>query len=136
MLSIGKVALSGCFGLLLSSSGVIAFAPRIHLIQEHRAHKASALSLIPSPSSLEFRSETLSGAFTRQTRVFGSSKSEVVPGVGDEGCALPSPSMVNTLPLNTQLAVVLGYCLALYGGTVGLVTGEHFFLSVLFMQYS
>ena len=32
-------------------------------------------------------------------------ESVIVQGVGDEGCALPSPSRVNTLPESLQAAV-------------------------------
>ena len=119
---IGKVVLFGCLALNLSGSGVTAFTPHRHIISERRP----ALKLIPSSSSFGRGTGALVGARNhRQTAAFGSFNSKVVPGVGDEGCALPSPSMVNTLPVNSQLAVVVGYCLALYGGTVGLVTGKY-----------
>ena len=119
MSSIGKVVLLGCLSLQLSRSGVTAFAPHRHIISDRRP----VLKLIPSTGA------PIGARDHRQTAVFGSSNSKVVPGVGDEGCALPSPSMVNTLPVNSQLAVVLGYCLALYGGSVGLVTGKYLIAS-------
>jgi uncharacterized membrane protein len=43
--------------------------------------------------------------------------SEVIQGVGDNGCALPSPSRINTLSLPIQFTVFSSVFLALFVGT-------------------
>jgi uncharacterized membrane protein len=58
-----------------------------------------------------------------RAELFGSSRPDAIPGIGDDGCAMPSLSKVNTLSVRTQGLVFFGCCLALYGGTVGLVSG-------------
>lgn len=45
----------------------------------------------------------------------------IVPGIGDEGCMLESPSGINTLSEPAQAAVVLGYFVVLFCGTLGLI---------------
>lgn len=59
---------------------------------------------------------------TVQLNMFGkkqaSPKKEVVQGVGPEGCALPSPSRVNTLPQEVQATIVLGLFAALGSASV------------------
>ena len=72
-----------------------------------------------------------STSVNRGMRLSGSGKSEIIPGIGDEGCALPSPSGVNMLPLTTQTAVVFGIFLGLYAGTVGVVSGKNILFLLL-----
>jgi len=55
----------------------------------------------------------------------------VVEGVGEEGCALPSTSGINTLPEPTQAAVVLAIYVGLGVGTVALSS----FLDYITNQY-
>ncbi len=44
-------------------------------------------------------------------------------GIGDEGCKLPAPSMVNTLPLPAQAGVFFAIYAGLYFSTMLLVSG-------------
>lgn len=55
----------------------------------------------------------------------GNSPSIVEQGVGIEGCQLPSPSGVNTLPLPAQASVFVGVYGLLYILTAGLVSLFH-----------
>ena len=55
----------------------------------------------------------------------------VVEGVGEEGCALPSTSGINTLPEPTQAAVVLAIYVGLGVGTVAFSS----FLDYITNQY-
>ena len=55
----------------------------------------------------------------------------ILPGVGDDGCALPSPSGVNTLAEPVQAAIVVGIFAALGVGTVAFSS----FLDVITMKY-
>lgn len=50
-----------------------------------------------------------------KTRLFAT------PGIGDDGCMLPSPSGVNQLPQLQQFAIVIGIFVALVAGTVPFV---------------
>jgi hypothetical protein len=47
---------------------------------------------------------------------------DVLPGIGDEGCKLPSPSLVNTLPESSQAAIVAGIFGALFASTLAFVS--------------
>jgi uncharacterized membrane protein len=42
----------------------------------------------------------------------------IVPGIGDAGCALPSPSGINTQPVPVQAAVFVGVSLGIYLATI------------------
>jgi uncharacterized membrane protein len=57
------------------------------------------------------------------TKLFGSNRADPIPGIGDAGCAMPSLSKVNTLSVSTQGLIFFACCFALYGSTVGLVSG-------------
>lgn len=50
----------------------------------------------------------------------------VVPGVGEEGCRLPSPSGINMKPVTSQAMIFFGIWAALMAGTTGLVNGIDF----------
>lgn len=70
--------------------------------------KVSCMQISSSPSE------------TKLSLISFGKKKEVVkatPGVGDEGCALPSPSGINTLPTQVQALVFFGIYLGLGAGT-------------------
>ena len=67
------------------------------------------------------------GMFSSQYMSINSDDMSVVPGIGDEGCKLPSPSAVNTLPTPVQAAIFLSYFAGLALGTSSLVKGIDFF---------
>ena len=48
---------------------------------------------------------------------FESRLRETVAGVGDEGCKVPSPSGINTLPNSVQSLTVAAIFAGLFGGT-------------------
>ncbi|KAL9186752.1 hypothetical protein ACHAXT_010472 [Thalassiosira profunda] len=54
-----------------------------------------------------------------------------IPGIGEEGCALPSPSGVNTLPESQQAAIFAAICAGLGVGTYLLYS----FLGEITLQY-
>ena len=61
------------------------------------------------------------------TRLYASDNSPLIqPGIGDEGCALPSPSRINTLSPPFQFAIFLAISGALYTGTGSAINGLHF----------
>ena len=110
-----------CSGLLASSGYVSSFRSQLKRVSSTGARHSTALNFAsPSVLNIDRRS---SGAYVAVTKLFAS-KSEPVAGLGDDGCALPSPSGVNTLPLPAQAAVFFGYYLALYGGTTAVVAGK------------
>lgn len=55
-----------------------------------------------------------------------SGDAPVIEGIGDDGCKLPSPSRINTLPEPFQFAVFTAISGALYVGTGASVDGIHF----------
>lgn len=107
-------------GLLALSGYVNSLRTPLKRLSSTGARLSTKLNFM-SPAALNIDKRT-NGAYDAVTTLF-SSKSEPVAGLGDDGCALPSPSGVNTLPLPAQAAVFFGYYLALYGGTTALVTG-------------
>ena len=108
-----------CLGSLLFSSYVTAFTLHNRPVAALRTYDVTNFRVGSKSSDRNL----LNTSLNRGMRL--SAKSEVIPGIGDEGCALPSPSGVNTLPLTTQMAVVFGCLLGLYGGTVALVSGNY-----------
>lgn len=60
-----------------------------------------------------------------QSRLSGKN-APIIEGIGDEGCALPSPSRINTLQLPLQFAIFSAISGALYAGTSVSVSGLHF----------
>jgi uncharacterized membrane protein len=46
----------------------------------------------------------------------------IIPGVGDEGCLIKSPSGINVLPLSNQAIIVANIFLALFFSTYGLIS--------------
>ena len=114
MSNLAKLLLTGSLALFLLSSCCTAFRPNVF-----RMPQSVASNLASSSKTLHKR---VGGAHPEETKL-SASKAEPVAGFGDEGCALPSPSKVNTLPKPLQAAVFFGYYLALYGGMTALVSG-------------
>jgi hypothetical protein len=110
-----------CCGLLASSGHVSSLRTPFRSVLSTGVRHSTALHFA-SPALLDINKRT-SGAYHAVTKL-SASKSEPVAGLGDDGCALPSPSGVNTLPLPAQAAVFFGYYLALYGGTTAVVAGQ------------
>lgn len=109
---------TACFSLAIFSSCVTAFAPHCSSVRHGKFTISNKQNHSPFPERNQGDSQP-----HRCNRLLAS-KTEPVPGFGDEGCALPSPSKVNTLPLPAQAAVFFGIWLGLYGGTAALVTGK------------
>ena len=55
--------------------------------------------------------------------VMNANNAAVEAGIGDEGCKLPAPSKVNTLPVPAQAAVVVAIFTGLYVSTMALISG-------------
>jgi uncharacterized membrane protein len=51
-----------------------------------------------------------------------TNKPTIIPGVGNEGCLIKSPSGINTLPLSNQAIIVANIFLGLFLSTYGLVS--------------
>ena len=117
MFNLSNLIFSVCCGLLATSGFVNSFGTS----SITRRRCSTALNFV-SPTVWNINRQT-AGACNAVTKL-SASKSEPVPGLGDEGCALPSPSKVNTLPLPAQAAVFFGYYLFLYGGTSAVVAGK------------
>jgi uncharacterized membrane protein len=66
-------------------------------------------------------SRRLLGKVARQPPTHLKATPSPIPGVGDDGCALPSPSRINTLPVVAQAASFFAIAFALYAGTLGSV---------------
>jgi hypothetical protein len=114
MSNLVKFLLTGSLALFLLSTCCTAFRPNAF-----RMPQSVASNLASSSKTLHKR---VGSAHPEETKLLAS-KAEPVAGFGDDGCALPSPSKVNTLPKPLQAAVFFGYYLALYGGTTALVSG-------------
>ena len=114
MTNLARVLSTASLGLLLLFNCCTAFRSSIF-----RMPQSAASNLASSSRTLHKR---VGGGHPEGTNL-SASKAEPVPGFGDDGCALPSPSKVNTLPVPLQAAVFFGYYLALYGGTTTIVSG-------------
>jgi hypothetical protein len=108
-------------GLLASSGYVSSLRTPLKRVSSTGVSHSSALNFV-SLAVLNINKRT-GGVHDTATKLYAS-KAEPVAGLGDDGCALPSPSGVNTLPLPAQAAVFFGYYLALYGGTTAVVAGQ------------
>mmetsp|Transcript_19995 Transcript_19995/g.48038 ORF Transcript_19995/g.48038 Transcript_19995/m.48038 type:complete len:305 (+) Transcript_19995:71-985(+) len=114
--------------LLLNLHDALAFTP------------ASSSRIAPSPSA-SATATTSSSSSSSSLNLFSFGKKPVVeekvvvpaaiPGIGDEGCALPSPSGVNTLDEKLQALVFLKIYAALAAGTYLL----NAFLGDITLQY-
>lgn len=108
---ISKCLLLG-ISLFLCSQPTSAFVPSKDMaINSHRARKASLP--IVSWNKPVVQSNTYLHVFSNLFQ--GKIKNEeplVIAGVGDDGCALPSPSGVNMLPGSKQIGIFL----AIYAG--------------------
>lgn len=63
---------------------------------------------------------------SKTTQLFArQSSSEITPGIGEEGCNLPSVSEVNTKDEQTQQLIVSAIFLTLFGGTYLFSSGLH-----------
>ena len=58
-----------------------------------------------------------------KTIVMTANNAAVEAGIGDEGCKLPAPSKINTLPVPAQAGVFVAIYLAIYVSTMALVSG-------------
>ena len=114
MSNLAKFLLTAYLGLFLISTCCVAFRPNTF-----RMPQSAASNLASSSRTLHKR---VGGAHTEGTKL-SATKAEPVAGFGDDGCALPSLSRVNTLPIPLQAAVFFGYYSALYGGTTAIVSG-------------
>lgn len=113
-----RSVVTACFGIAILSSCVNAFAPHCSSVRHSKFTISNKPDHSPFPQRIHGENQP-----HRCSRLLAS-KSEPVPGFGDDGCALPSPSKVNTLPLPAQAAVFFGIWLGLYGGTAALVAGQ------------
>lgn len=114
MTNLAKLFFTASLGLLLLCNYCSALRPSII-----RMPQSAASNLASTSRTLHKR---VGGGHPEGTKL-SASKAEPVQGFGDDGCALPSPSKVNTLPVPLQAAVFFGYYLALYGGTTTIVSG-------------
>lgn len=73
------------------------------------------------PRVVPKRSSLLYG--TKQDRTKDVAVEDVIAGVGDDGCKMPSLSGVNTLPNSQQAAIVIGILVAMFVGTAIAVKG-------------
>lgn len=83
-----------------------------------------------STSPLAYRNKVLPHIMKRSHSTKSSSssspstlKAEIQQGVGDEGCALPSPTRINQMPIPIQVAVFVSVYMALFVSSSLLVLG-------------
>ena len=114
MAYLAKFIITASLGLIILSTSCAAFRPNAFRMPQ------TAASNLASPSRTLHKRTT--AAHSGETKL-SATKSGPVAGFGDDGCALPSPSKVNTLPVALQAAVFFGYYFALYGGTTAIVAG-------------
>jgi uncharacterized membrane protein len=98
-----------CF-ILLFAMPVDSFSTASRQATRMRPPTSLNKSFLPRRSS----SQTFESTKTRLGMgVSSSSSSKITPGIGEEGCKLPSPSGVNVMEDSTQAAIFLGILVAL-----------------------
>jgi uncharacterized membrane protein len=115
--------------VLLPSKSGFSFTPTPH---SHYSMKRTSGSVTRGPASRTVSTPTTTTPQQSTTVLFSSSfkktnnnnrkkeESTILPGIGPEGCRLPSPSRMNTLPLPLQATIFASVFAVLAIGTYGL----------------
>jgi hypothetical protein len=113
----GATIAVGLVQLALTVGSVWSFAPAIYHISKSSNIKTASVKHLPDfhlkASSTEL---ILFSAFGRQPKAVEEVPA-VVAGIGEDGCKLPAPSQINTLPKPFEAKAFVGIFAALFLGT-------------------
>jgi len=94
-------------------SGMVLLAV---LLLQLASHQVASFRLPPPPIA------RVNVASRRSIGPVMATAGDALPGIGDDGCRIASPSGINTLPESSQAAIVAGILASLFAGTYALVS--------------